>query len=544
MATATALALGAMTGAANATSPASSTVKPPERVTTRQGVLFAKPAAAGATTGEGKAAATGWAEPSSMTAQTYSMALLTFDDQGGTSVASGADEYRQLLDIGDVSGGKGDDLLAITESGQFRLFPSTYSRPSSKYLVIGWGWQTYNQVAVVGDLTGDGRPDLVARDTHGRLWFYPSRNSLTQPFGPRVQVGSGWNMYDQVVGAAHFDGTATGSLLARDQQGRLWLYDGRGDGTFGPRKLVDAGWGTYNQLIGLDYNGDGHGDVIARTESGDLYAYESDGAGGLTAPTRIGSDWSEYNALGNEGHQPDFGKGEIFARYSNGDAYWYTSEENGKLDTRSTAATGFTPATWPTMTATVAPTDNGMTDIATIAYDHALTYLEAFTSGTIPTVAYNVVVGPGDLNGDGKPDLLGRNPSGYLWFIPGDGKGSTDGKPVSLGGGWNAYNHIVGAGDLTGDGVPDIVATTPGGTLYLYPGLGNGAFGSRRAIGSGWQMYGRIAAPGDLTGDGKSDLVAVDSAGRLWLYPGLGDGTFAKREEIGTSGWNGFHDIS
>ncbi|MEU6222040.1 VCBS repeat-containing protein [Streptomyces sp. NPDC047022] len=491
------------------------------------------------------AAATAWAEPSRVTAQSYSMSVETRSGQNYSEITPmGGAEFRQLLDVGHISGGSGDDYLGVTASGQLRLYPSSYARPSAKYIAVGGGWQTYNQVTVVGDPSGDGRADLMARDTHGRLWYYASQNSLSQPFRPRVQVGTNWNIYDQLIGTANFDTAARGSLLARDLSGRLWLYDATANGSLSGRREIGTGWNMYNQLIGLDWNRDGHGDIIGRTEAGTLYAYYANGAGGYIGRTQVETGWASFNALANEGHQPDFGKGQVIGRDAKGDVYVYTGQENGTIGARQQIGYSYAPADYPLMTSTVAPDDNGQSGLVVNSSDGILLNLFATGSQGFPTEHYTALAGPGDLNGDGHADLIARDTGGDLWFIAGVSGGGVTGKPVLIGGGWNIDNRIVGAGDLTGDGIADIVATTPGGSMYLYPGLSNGKFGGRTYIGHGWQGYTKLAAPGDLTGDGKGDLVAIDSAGRLWLYPGLGNSKFGTRTEIGTGGWNGYHDIS
>lgn len=510
------------------------------------GVALAAGALTVSATGSASAAGT-WAEPGSVTVQTYTMAVEVETAQGFDEVVSldsDIAEYRQLLDIGHISGGSGDDLLGITASGRLRLFPSTYSQPSTSYLSLGGGWQTYNQVTVVGDLSGDGRADLMARDTHGRLWYYASQNSLSRPFRQRVQVGTNWNIYDQLIGAAGFHGSARACLLARDLQGRLWLYDGNADGTLSGRRQIGTGWKVYNQLLGLDWNGDGRGDIIGRTESGTLYAYDADGAGGYASRVQVATGLASYNAIANEGHQPDFGKGQIVGRTAGGELYVYTGRENGTLFPGGDFGSGFTPSYYPLLTYTVAATDDGQSGMLASNNYNELTNMGASASETIPNGHYTAAAGPGDLNGDGHGDVVARDTHGELWFMARGASGGFIGKPVLIGGGWNIYNRIVGAGDLTGDGIADIVATTSNGAMYLYPGLGNAKFGGRIPLGYGWQGYTKLAAPGDLTGDGKSDLAAVDTAGRLWLYPGLGNGRFGARTEIGTGGWNGYHDIS
>ncbi|MFH9551770.1 hypothetical protein ACIBAH_31225 [Streptomyces sp. NPDC051445] len=44
-------------------------------------------------------------------------------------------------------------------------------------------------------------------------------------------------------------------------------------------------------------------------------------------------------------------------------------------------------------------------------------------------------------------------------------------------------------------------------------------------------------------GDRREDLYARDKAGVLWIYPGRGNGTFGTRVRVG-SGWNAMREIS
>jgi hypothetical protein len=137
----------------------------------------------------------------------------------------------------------------------------------------------------------------------------------------------------------------------------------------------------------------------------------------------------------------------------------------------------------------------------------------------------------GDLNGDGRPDLLERAYGGKLWFLPGNDSGHL------IGSGWDSMTKLVRHGDYNGDGREDVFARDRSGVLWLYPGNGKGWFGTRVKVGGGWNTMRQLAAVGDLNGDGRRDLVAVDSAGVLWLYPGNGRGWFAPRVKIG-GGWS------
>ncbi|AXG79200.1 hypothetical protein DVK44_17750 [Streptomyces paludis] len=161
--------------------------------------------------------------------------------------------------------------------------------------------------------------------------------------------------------------------------------------------------------------------------------------------------------------------------------------------------------------------------------------------------AYDMLTAPGDLTGDGRTDLVARKKSTgdlYLFANKGDGKLAARKKISS---GWSAYTHIVGAGDLTGDGFGDILARGKNGTLYRFEGTGKGTgkgtLRARVAVSTGWgASYNAIVGVGDITGDGRNDLVARDKAGVLYRYHGNGKGSFGARKKIST-GWQGYKGL-
>ena len=47
-------------------------------------------------------------------------------------------------------------------------------------------------------------------------------------------------------------------------------------------------------------------------------------------------------------------------------------------------------------------------------------------------------------------------------------------------------------GDVTGDGIADVIARDSGGTLWLYPGTNKASsslFGTRKSLGTGFNQY-------------------------------------------------------
>ncbi|MEV6200208.1 hypothetical protein AB0M64_09555 [Streptomyces sp. NPDC051771] len=129
---------------------------------------------------------------------------------------------------------------------------------------VGGGWQVYNKITGGSDLNGDGRGDLLATDTSGVLWFYASTGDTARPFKPRVKVGGGWQIYNLLTAPGNIAGTTSGDLLARDRDGVLWLYLGKGDGTFAARTRIGGGWQQFTHLAPFgDKNGDRRVDLYA-----------------------------------------------------------------------------------------------------------------------------------------------------------------------------------------------------------------------------------------------------------------------------------------
>jgi hypothetical protein len=164
---------------------------------------------------------------------------------------------------------------------------------------------------------------------------------------------------------------------------------------------------------------------------------------------------------------------------------------------------------------------------------------EAIGSGWAPFTALLAT----DFSGDRRVDLLARNTDGTLLMYRGNGAGGfATGTGESLGGGWQAFDMLIAPGDFDGDRRNDILARQPDGALLLYRGTGNSGFiGGGTPIGAGWQVFTALLGPGDWDGDGRADLLARGSDGTLYMYRGNGKGGWltGASEKI-SSGWAGF----
>ena len=143
--------------------------------------------------------------------------------------------------------------------------------------------------------------------------------------------------------------------------------------------------------------------------------------------------------------------------------------------------------------------------------------------------------GVGDVTGDGRPDIVGVDrATGILWLYPGAVGRCALGPRKSLGKGWNVMDVVVGAADTTSDGRGDLWARDAStGVLWTYRFDGAGRFvWPRIRVGAAWGPIRDLAPLGDVTRDGASDLLVRDAQGRAWLYPGRGNGTFGSRKSV------------
>ncbi|MFC9913016.1 FG-GAP repeat domain-containing protein [Streptomyces sp. NPDC059862] len=166
------------------------------------------------------------------------------------------------------------------------------------------------------------------------------------------------------------------------------------------------------------------------------------------------------------------------------------------------------------------------------------------TLATSGWTQYDALTSPGDVSGDGRPDLIARNSSTGAVYLY---KGTSDGKlasRVKLYDNWKGYKKIVGTGDFTGDGKADLLAQDTSDNLYRYNGKGDGTFAARVKVLSNWGgSYNVVVGVGDITDDGRPDLVSRDTSGNVWRNSGDGKGSFGPRTQI-ASGWSGYKFLS
>ncbi len=243
------------------------------------------------------------------------------------------------------------------------------------------------------------------------------------------------------------DGNQRGDLLAVDTAGAMRLLSGNGTGGF-TAKSMGSGWGSRGLIADVGaWDSDNRHDVIER-EAGTLYYHPGNGAAGFYARVPISSGWDTINLVAGAGDMDRDGHTDFLARTTSGQLKVYRGDGKGGV-------------------------------LNTI-------YLSSGWNN------YRLVLSPGDLTGDNKLDVLAvRASDDAMLLFPGTGTG-TVGAPITVTGAWAGYTKFIGPGDVSGDGRDDVVARRASdGALLVLEGddLGSLAVGSTVAGTATWATW-------------------------------------------------------
>jgi hypothetical protein len=324
---------------------------------------------------------------------------------GTTAVHLTDGEKVALLDRTDAASTVPDGSAQILQGssstqgeGIFRVTLGSDDRPAVQLLA-----HAGTTTSALHDFDNDGLADLLGRDASGGLW----RDSADDGRA-RARIGGGWQIYDTIESVGDVVGQDspdfTPELVARDRDGVLWLYSGREDGGLTARVRVGGGWQVYTHLAGgSDLTGDGRPDLTAVDAAGRLWLYRSTGDPARPFQTRkqIGTGWTIYNLVTAVGNLAGAPAGDLVARDKDGVLWLYLSKGDGTFTQRTRISGGW--------------------------------------------LSYSEIIGAGDVDHDGKADLLAYYPgtrSVYLYAGTGDRLAPVKNRVVSDAQTGNAYNHV------------------------------------------------------------------------------------------------------
>ena len=238
--------------------------------------------------------------------------LLVYPNLGGTGqntfgaptqVGGGWNGYTIAAVTNPYGSGRAG-LLAVAPDGTLLYYPNTGGSGQNTFgspTQVGAGWTGYSIAAVTDIYNSAGSPGLLAVAADGSLLYYPNTGgSGMNTFGSPTQLGSGWNGW--TVDVADFTGDGRPDLLGVDTTGTLYLYPNTGQsptGTFGPRTQVGGGWNGWRAIDVVPRPGNGIGApaLLGVDPSGTLYEYPSAAGNGSVSfgqPTQVGSGWIGY----------------------------------------------------------------------------------------------------------------------------------------------------------------------------------------------------------------------------------------------------------
>ncbi|MEU7070792.1 VCBS repeat-containing protein [Streptomyces narbonensis] len=211
----------------------------------------------------------------------------------------------------------------------------------------------------------------------------------------------------------------------------LYVWNPNGTGAFSAGVPLASGAGNIADIIVADNNNDGFGEAewtLYKDGRLDFFSFEGEAADANT----VGRGWNIYKTVISPGNFGGAQQADLLGVDASGVLWSYLSYPDGRLTTRTKIGGGWN--------------------------------------------IYNQIAGQGDLTGDGKADIVARDAAGVLWLYKGTGNYRAPFTTrAKIGGGWGTFNRLLSTGDINFDGKADLLARKADGKLFRYSGTGNAA---------------------------------------------------------------------
>lgn len=472
---------------------------------------------------------------------------LTGDSSGvlvrlvGTRLADGAGPIFPA----DLNGDGHTDLvinsLSTNTADVFLGSPDGILAPPTRYTGVN-GIRSM----LLHDLDGDGHPDLIAEDTTGHLDIFPGHPDGTFSTTPQGGTGSA----SPLSGAGgHLVAAILPDTLYTTTGAGLSVLTAQPDLSLNLSAIYNAGPGNSSFAI-ADFNGDGTPDIAVDSPEGIAIVFgNSDGSlqsSRAYAVAQPVSDVAIGKLLGRDFADLIFSTADGYIGVMQGFGEGTFAEFGALLATPATGPTSILTADFngdgiPDFVITQTAPGSSRPLGPVVAYGNGD---GTFASPTPVHLATGDAIGSSisaAISGDDASDLINADKNG-IHLLEGHRSGGFNETDLPISAPPNQPTRsLIASGDLNGDGKTDLIASNGDG-FAIYLNNGRGKLSEAGFLPEGLQtpsMQAVSISISDLDGDGKGDVLVVydnvtadhahpspQTPNKVFIWYGRGDGSF------------------